>query len=83
MPTFVVDAYTRRVFGRIGIVDERSKYEQIRTQFEIELATPDVTTTVEAWQEAHALIVAHAKRFHTRTANLEADFLLRPASRAT
>ncbi|HEY5955299.1 MAG TPA: hypothetical protein VIV60_02050 [Polyangiaceae bacterium] len=80
MPTFVVDAYTRRVFGRVGIIDERSRYEQIRSQFEAALVTSDAVTTVEAWQEAHALIVAHAKRFHTRTANLEADFLLRLAS---
>jgi endonuclease-3 related protein len=76
LPTFVVDAYTRRVFGRIGIVDEGDSYERIRSQFEAALVLPDVTTTVRHWQEAHALIVEHAKRFHGRGADASTDFLL-------
>lgn len=76
LPTFVVDAYTRRVFGRIGIVDERDSYERIRGQFEAALVLPDVTATVRHWQEAHALIVEHAKRFHGRGADASTDFLL-------
>jgi endonuclease-3 related protein len=75
LPSFVVDAYTRRVFGRIGVVDERDSYERIRTLFEAALVLPDAVTTVRHWQEAHALIVEHAKRFHTRGAAENQDFL--------
>jgi endonuclease-3 related protein len=77
LPTFVIDAYTRRVFGRIGVVGSDWKYEQIRALFESALDTPDPIAKVIEWQEAHALIVAHAKRFHARTSVADADFLLR------
>lgn len=77
LPTFVVDAYTRRVFGRIGLIDERAPYESIRRLFETALAQRDTATTVRYWQEAHALIVEHAKRFHGRQIHSADDFLLR------
>jgi endonuclease III related protein len=76
LPTFVVDAYTRRVFGRIGIVSEEFGYERIRSIFELALGLPDVRATVQAWQEAHAAIVEHAKRFHGRRADATKDFLV-------
>jgi endonuclease III related protein len=76
LPTFVVDAYTRRVFGRIGIVEPRATYEGIRSMFELALGLPDVQACVQAWQEAHALIVEHAKRFHGRRTDPSGDFLL-------
>lgn len=76
LPTFVVDTYTRRVFGRIGVVDDALNYEQIRWLFERALVKPTVQETVVAWQEAHALIVEHAKRFHGRGADIDSDFLV-------
>ncbi len=76
LPTFVVDAYTRRVFGRIDVVEEGDSYEGIRALFETALVLPDVATTVRHWQETHALIVEHAKRYHSRGADVSADFLL-------
>lgn len=58
VPTFVVDAYTRRIFTRLGLIDEKSKYDEIKALFEQNLK-PDL----KAYQEYHALIVEHAKRF--------------------
>ena len=55
-PVFVVDAYTRRVGERLGILNGGEGYEEIRTLFEAALG-PDV----EIFNELHALIVHHAK----------------------
>lgn len=55
-PVFVIDAYTRRLFGRLGLLDARASYEILRRSFESAL-DPDV----ELFNEYHALIVAHAK----------------------
>jgi endonuclease-3 related protein len=77
LPTFVVDAYTRRVFGRLGLVETQWNYERLRACFEGALAQSSVGETVEQYQEAHALIVEHAKRYHGRKADPAEDFLLR------
>jgi endonuclease III related protein len=37
-PVFVVDAYTRRILGRHGILPEKTEYEEIRELFEKSLA---------------------------------------------
>lgn len=75
-PTFVVDAYTRRVFGRLGLFDETWNYEQIRELLSEALKRTNVGATVEQYQEAHALIVEHAKRYHGRNVEPGGDFLL-------
>jgi endonuclease-3 related protein len=75
-PTFVVDTYTRRVFGRLGVVDERWDYERIRSLLGRALEKATVNDTVEQYQEAHALIVEHAKRYHGRNSNPVDGFLL-------
>ncbi len=56
-PVFVVDAYTRRLFGRLGLLAESQGYEQIRRTFETAL-DPDVAL----FKEYHALIVRHGKQ---------------------
>jgi endonuclease III related protein len=55
-PVFVVDAYTRRIGGRMGLIDGTAPYETIRITFEKALG-PDVMR----FNELHALIVRHAK----------------------
>jgi endonuclease-3 related protein len=55
-PVFVIDAYTRRLFGRLGLVDESAGYEHLRAWFEQALG-PDTAL----YNECHALIVRHAK----------------------
>ncbi|MBT4483367.1 MAG: endonuclease III domain-containing protein [Candidatus Latescibacteria bacterium] len=51
MPVFVVDAYTRRIFTRHGLIDPNWDYENIRNFFE-EALEPDVGL----YGEFHALI---------------------------
>ena len=55
-PVFVVDAYTRRIFGRMGLVDPTADYETIRHHFETRLLRD-----VLLYNDYHAQIVAHAK----------------------
>ncbi len=55
-PVFVIDAYTRRIFSRLGLVEETAGYEELRAQFEKRLG-PDVAL----FNEYHALIVQHGK----------------------
>lgn len=43
-PVFVVDAYTRRILERHGIVESGTNYEEIRRLFEEALATTDLPT---------------------------------------
>ena len=53
---FVVDTYTQRLFGRIGLTTGRVDYETLRHQVEREIADG-----VPALAQFHALIVEHAK----------------------
>ncbi|MBN1165441.1 MAG: endonuclease III domain-containing protein [Candidatus Krumholzibacteriota bacterium] len=55
---FVVDAYTRRIFSRLGLVTGKESYEELRLLFERHLPR-----RIEVYQEYHALIVEHGKRF--------------------
>jgi endonuclease-3 related protein len=55
-PVFVVDAYTRRVFTRLGLLAGGEGYETVRRAFEAALG-PDVAL----FNEYHALIVRHGK----------------------
>jgi endonuclease III related protein len=57
-PSFVVDAYTRRIFSRLGMVDQATGYEQLRGLFMAQLPQEPAL-----FNEYHALIVEHAKRY--------------------
>ncbi|MEA3274831.1 MAG: endonuclease III domain-containing protein [Pseudomonadota bacterium] len=56
-PVFVVDAYTRRVFTRLGLLEGGEGYEAIRHRLEASLG-PDTGL----FNEYHALIVRHGKQ---------------------
>ena len=56
VPVFVVDAYARRVFGRLGTLDPNARYTDIQRIFHAALP-PDAAL----FNEYHALIVRHAK----------------------
>lgn len=60
-PEFVVDAYTKRIFSHLGIVDENIKYMDLKKLFESKL--PKDTAI---YNEYHALIVEHAKRHYNK-----------------
>jgi endonuclease-3 related protein len=55
-PVFVIDAYTRRIFSRLGLLDGETGYEHLREAFEQALG-PDAGL----FNEYHALIVVHGK----------------------
>lgn len=54
---FVIDAYTKRIFSRLGITNAEIDYESLRQVFERELSKESVKT----FNEYHALIVMHGK----------------------
>ncbi|MCB1195016.1 endonuclease III domain-containing protein [bacterium] len=56
-PVFVVDAYTRRIFGRHGLINPYAGYETIRSLFE-----ENLENDAYLFNEYHALIVAVGKR---------------------
>jgi len=55
-PVFVIDAYTRRLFGRLGLFNGNEDYDTMR--FAIESVLGPETAL---FNEYHALIVHHAK----------------------
>ncbi|HTP57532.1 MAG TPA: endonuclease III domain-containing protein, partial [Spirochaetia bacterium] len=55
-PTFVVDAYTKRLFSRCGLLPENSGYEEFRALFMENLPADEAL-----FNEYHALIVQHGK----------------------
>lgn len=62
-PVFVIDAYTRRIFSRLGLVVGDESYEQLRQKFEMQLSSKikQRDELVSIYNEYHALIVLHAK----------------------
>lgn len=56
-PSFVVDSYTKRVFSRLGLVNEDASYDGIKKLFE-----ENLPQDVRLYKELHALIVEHTKR---------------------
>lgn len=57
-PSFVIDAYTRRIFTRLGLIQENQGYQEIQEFFHSYLEKKPLL-----FNEYHALIVEHAKRF--------------------
>jgi endonuclease III related protein len=55
-PSFVVDAYTKRVFSRLDLVQEDASYDEVKALFESSLPRD-----AALFNEYHALIVEHGK----------------------
>jgi endonuclease-3 related protein len=55
-PIFVIDAYTRRVFARLGLADENATYDALQSLFMAHLPHDE-----QMFNEYHALIVALGK----------------------
>lgn len=60
-PEFVVDTYTKRIFSHLGIVEENIKYMDLKELFESNLPRE-----MSIYNEYHALIVEHAKRYYNK-----------------
>jgi len=58
LPTFVIDAYTKRTLAALKIFDEKTPYETLRSWF-----MDNLEPSVELFQEYHALFVEHGKNF--------------------
>lgn len=57
-PSFVIDAYTKRIMSRIGLCGKDVSYDELQT-----LITNTIDKDVEMYNEYHALLVEHAKRY--------------------
>ena len=64
VPTFVVDAYTKRIFGNLNMIGPNYTYDEIKDIFEKNLPRDLII-----YQEYHALIVEHAKRYYPKRAD--------------
>src|SRR5574341_1685841 len=58
LPTFVVDAYTYRIFSRHGLIPEESTYDEIKSFFE-----ENLPKDVKLFNEYHSLFVNIGKTF--------------------
>jgi len=58
---FEVDAYTKRIFIYLGYINEKDNYMTIKKFFE-----NNFKGNVNEYQEYHALIVEHAKRYYSK-----------------
>ncbi|MBS3151037.1 hypothetical protein J4443_01510 [Candidatus Woesearchaeota archaeon] len=56
MPVFVIDNYTKRIFSRIGIINEELEYDELQKIF-----TGNLKNYVGLYKEYHALIVRLGK----------------------
>ncbi len=61
-PIFVIDAYTKRIFSRLGFFNENAKYDEIQLLF-----MNNLSHDAQLFNEYHALIVAHAKKCCKKT----------------
>jgi len=57
-PSFVVDAYTARLFGRLGLLNGASGYEAIRQRF-----MESLPGDAQLYNDYHALIVQQSKEW--------------------
>jgi endonuclease-3 related protein len=69
MPVFVIDAYTKRMFSRLGLILSR-QYDEFQDFFE-----KNLTKDVQLYNEYHALIVKHSKVYCKKTPKCSDCFL--------
>lgn len=65
---FKVDAYTKRLLLELGLIDEKTKYSEIKSMMESSLReyVKDERELLTIYQEFHALIVKHGKEFYSK-----------------
>jgi len=59
-PEFVIDAYTKRILVGLKLVSSKATYHEMKALFE-NVLDPDY----QLFQEYHALLVEHAKRYYS------------------
>ncbi|MDD2229754.1 MAG: endonuclease [Candidatus Cloacimonetes bacterium] len=58
LPIFVIDAYTIRIFSRLGLCSAKISYHELQHWF-MQHLLPDT----DLYREYHALLISHAKAF--------------------
>ena len=76
VPSFIVDSYTRKIFFKLGLVKSKQDYDSIKAMFEKSLAKD-----FRIYQEYHALIVEHAKRYYVKRGASDDCFLFKEFGR--
>ena len=71
-PSFVVDAYTKRIVTNLGLADEEAGYNEIKALFE-----ENLPEDLAVYQEYHALLVEHAKRYYQKKNHRADDVVLK------
>jgi endonuclease-3 related protein len=71
-PSFVVDAYTKRIVTNLGFADEKASYNEIKALFE-----ENLPEDFAVYQEYHALLVKHAKRYYQKKGTRGNDIILK------
>jgi endonuclease-3 related protein len=54
-------AYTRRIVTNLELVDEKADYDEIKALFE-----ESIPHDMKMYQEYHALLVEHAKKYYQK-----------------
>jgi endonuclease-3 related protein len=57
IPVFVIDAYTKRIFSRLGFLPQNASYQTYQ-----ELFMKSIPSDIYIYGEYHALIVKHSKK---------------------
>lgn len=67
-PELKVDAYTKRLLIHLGLANEKTKYIEIKElmQNSIKEVVCDKENLLRVYQELHALIVEHGKRYYSK-----------------
>jgi len=60
-PIFVVDAYTKRMFDNLGLIKKDDSYDNVQEFF-----MKNLPADAKLFNEYHALIVEHAKRYYSK-----------------
>lgn len=65
---FKVDAYTKRLLLELGLIDKKTRYAEIKNIMEgsIKECVKDEAKRLMVYQEFHALIVEHGKKFYSK-----------------
>lgn len=67
-PEFVIDAYTKSIVTSLGLAERKAGYMELKNLFESNLPRD-----VAIYQEYHALLVEHAKRFYSGKARQSSE----------
>jgi len=75
-PNFVVDTYTKRILLNLEISKIEDDYNIIQDLFEKNINIENIKEKVNYYQEYHALLVRHAKKYYRKKEDYKKDPLI-------